>query len=132
MQKNLIAIVGGGVVTMIIGAIWYSTLSGPWIAASGISMEAVEVGLGASPYIASFIAWMVAAAALGWIFDKVGDNSWGSVFTTGFMVWLSVGITSTILTTMYADRGMDLLWIDGLYTLICVWAILSVRKLVCK
>lgn len=130
MRKNLISIVAGGVACMILGTVWYMALGNPWMAAAGITMAEVDAGAGASPYIASFVAWLVSAFAIGMLFDKLGDTSWGGVIKTAGLVWLSVGITSTVLSTMYGMRGTDLLWIDGLYTLICLIAILAVRKVV--
>lgn len=119
MWPTVLSIVLGGVLAYGIGVPWYMLLSKPWMAAAKMT-EADVANTSPMPYIAAVVAWLVAATVLnGHIFPLLGEDV-GLVkllrFTVG--LWISFGLLSTVLSTMFGNRGRNLLWIDGGYTLI--------------
>ncbi len=119
MFSTLLSIGLGGILAYAIGVPWYMLLSKPWMAAAKMS-EADVANPSPTPYLAAVAGWLVASYALNvHIYPLLGqDAELMQLLGLTFWLWLSFGLLSTVLSTMFGNRGRNLLWIDAGYTLI--------------
>ena len=80
-------------VFFVLGAIWYSVLSGPWLAAIGTTREQMTTEQGGSPlpYIVGFVAILVMCYTLAWLIERMqattfaGGMGLGAAIAVGFI-----------------------------------------------
>ena len=100
------------------GAIWYGTMSKPWLAASGVEVDENGKPANASnptPYIISLIAAIIVAGMMRHIFQLAGIDTVSKGLVSGF--GLGCFLVSPWIATNYAfsDRPRNLFLIDGTY-----------------
>ena len=118
MSQTLLSILLGAALAYGIGIPWYMLLSKPWMAAAKVSQEEVSQGSPA-PFMAAFAAWLLAALVLNTHIypELVGDKGLAHTLRATVGLWICFGLLSTTLSTMFGRRGLNLLWVDGGYTL---------------
>lgn len=124
LEVNWIAIGIATIVSMAIGAAWYSGLAKPWIAANGFTEEqvkAVEANDQPIIYVIAAITHVVMAFILsGVIIHAAGDViTIGDGLLTGFLVWLGFVLTSMTVNHRFQFKPWSLTVIDsGHYLLV--------------
>ena len=99
---NWIAIIIATLVSMGIGAAWYSTLAKPWIVANGFDDEQIKsVEANDTPiiYVFAAISHLVMTFILSGVIIHAGDMTLGNGMLTGFLIWFGF-----VLTTMIVDH----------------------------
>ena len=106
-QLNWIAIGLATLVSMAIGAAWYSVLARQWIAACGFSEEQIRsIDKNDTPiiYIIAAASHLVMAIVLSGIVFHVGGSqiSAGDGMLSGVLVWLGFVFTSVVHSHQHA------------------------------
>ena len=119
MDITWLSILVGGLLAYGVGVPWYMGLSKPWMAAAKMTDADVN-GSSPVPYIAAVVAWLLTATVLNLHLLPELVEGRGLIATLRAIVglWICFGLLSTVLSTMFGNRGKALLWIDGGYTLI--------------
>jgi hypothetical protein len=102
------------------GAIWYMTLSKPWIAAAGIECDAngKPVNSSAAPFVISALALIVVAGMMRHVFVMSGLDSPMDGLMGGFGLGAFVVLPWIVTNYAYSSRPRNLTLIDGCYALI--------------
>lgn len=97
-----IAVIVAAIAAFAFGAVWYMTLSKPWMAAAGVSEEQQQ-NAGPLPYIISLVGAVLVAGMMRHIFAGSGIDTpmKGLISGLGFGLFL----TSPWLATHYAFSG---------------------------
>ena len=116
-----VAVLVAAIAAYAFGAGWYMALSKPWIAASGISVDAQGKPQGNGspmPFVIGFACILVVAGMMRHIFammgmDSVADGIMGGAGLGAFIItpWLLMCYT-------YGMRPMMLTLIDGTYAIV--------------
>ena len=119
-----VSVLVGGVAAYALCVLWYMLLSGPWMAAAKVSRDDTGGGSAggngrsmALTYAVTFLAWLAASFVLQSHLFPMAAAADVSVFRLTIGMWLAFGLLSTLLSTLYGLRGLNLIWIDGGYVL---------------
>ncbi len=102
----------------VFGAIWYMTLSKPWLAASGIECDEngrPKNGSSPLPFLLSAIAMVLVAGMMRHVFAMSGITSLGTGLVSGLGVGLFFIAPWVMINNAYAMRPFTLTLIDGGY-----------------
>jgi len=122
---NYLAVLVCGVVSMILGALWYGPLfSKQWVALSGMTPEKMEEGKKkmTSGYLVTFIGALVMAYVLAHtlVFAQSYMEVEGisSGLSTGFWMWLGFIAPVTLGSVLWEGKSWKLYFINNGYNLI--------------
>lgn len=117
---NWPALIMAAVAAWIFGAIWYGVLGKIWIAAQGETMDNLKVknagksaAVKAAPFVISFIAEIVMAAAVSGIMVHAGFTTPYQGAITGALCWLGFVLTTVLVNNAYTFRSLKLTAIDA-------------------
>ncbi|MDD9911268.1 MAG: DUF1761 domain-containing protein [Ahrensia sp.] len=122
---NWVAIAVATVVSMGIGAAWYSALAKPWIAANGFSEEQIKsVEANDTPviYVFAALSHLVMAFVLTGIIFHAGAMTLANGLLTGFLVWLGFVLTSMTVNHRFQFKPWSLTAIDSGHYLVVLLA----------
>lgn len=99
------------------GAFWYMTLAKPWIAASGVAVDADgnPANKSKAPFIIAGIAMLVVAGMMRHVFARAGIDTVGAGLVSGFGLGAFVVFPWIATNYAYSDRPKALTAIDGGY-----------------
>lgn len=116
-----LAVLAATIAAYAVGAVWYMTLSKPWIAAAGIPVDADGKPLGNGnpmPLVIGFVCVLLVAGMMRHIFnmaqlDTIGEGVMGGFGLGAFIItpWLAMSYN-------YAMRPFRLSLIDGTYAIV--------------
>lgn len=111
---NVIAAAAG---SWVFGAIWYMSLSKPWIEAAGIECDENGRPKGGSPtpFILSAIAMVVVAGMMRHIFGMAGIDTIGKGLIAGLGIGLFFISPWVMINNAYGMKPFKLTLIDGGY-----------------
>lgn len=98
------------------GAVWYSTMANPWMAAAGIQRGADGKPINAAeklPFVIGFIAMIVVAGMMRHMFQMAGIASIGKGFLSGLGIGAFFVVPWLAMNYAFAGRPMKLTVIDG-------------------
>lgn len=110
----LVAAIGGWA----FGAVWYMTLSKPWMEASGVEVGEDGKPVNSSdpiPYIMSMVAMIIVAGMMRHIFGMAGIASVGKGLLAGLGIGLFFISPWIMINNAYGGRPFRLTIIDGGY-----------------
>lgn len=117
---NWTALVLAAIAAWIFGAIWYGVLGKIWVAAQGETMDTLKVknagksaAAKAAPFVISFVAEIVMAAAVSGIMVHSGFNTAPQGAVTGALCWLGFVLTTILVNNAYTFRSLKLTAIDA-------------------
>lgn len=127
---NYLAILAAAVVAWIVGAIFYTALANPWMAALGTNREGISTAQKASglpiwfPFVLSFVAELVMAFVLAALMfqPNVGPPTIGTGLIWGAFVWLGFVLTTIAVNNAYPSRKPALTIIDAAHWLLVLLA----------
>ena len=124
---NWIAIGISTLVSMGIGAAWYSSLAKPWIAANGFTdaqVKSIEANDTPLIYVIAAICHLVMAVILsGVVFHAGGDEvTLGDGVLTAFLIWLGFVLTTMCVNHRFQFKTWVLTVIDSGHYLIVLLA----------
>jgi len=116
---EFINVVAAAIASFAFGAVWYMSLAKPWMAASGVELDATgQQPANRSdpvPYITSFLAAILVAGMMRHIFALSGIDTVGKGVVSGFGIGLFL-VTPWIATFYgFGAKPRKLLLIDGGY-----------------
>jgi hypothetical protein len=120
---NYLAVVIAALAAFGFGAVYYMTLSGPWMKAMSWSSEqqaAMKKGgmnTGTTPFIISIVANLVMAWVLAGVIGHMGAVTVRSGLISGAFVWLGFVITTMSVNYGFGGRQPMLTVIDGAHWL---------------
>lgn len=119
---NWLAIVIAAVVSMAIGAAWYTALGKQWLGAIGKTREQLNAQ-DWTPFAWAFVMQLVMAYFIALITPALFGSTdiWNGVLA-GVHMWLGFGITALILNHRYQGMPWKLTAIDGGYLLLVLLA----------
>lgn len=126
-QLNWVAILISTVVSMGIGAVWYSIMARQWIAACGFSEDQVKsINENDQPiiYVFAAISHLVMAIVLSGVIFHVGGSEItpGDGLLTGFLIWLGFIVTSMTVNHRFQFKPWALTAIDSGHYLVVLLA----------
>jgi hypothetical protein len=117
---NMTAVLLAAAAAWVFGAIYYGIVGKAWIAAQGKTMEMCKAENAsksmvtkATPFILSFIAEIVMAAALSGILFHSGMSTLRAGAISGALCWLGFVLTTVAVNNAYSFRRPMLTVIDA-------------------
>ena len=124
---NHLAILLAAVVAWLGGAVYYTVLAKPWIAAQGKTVEQHKAELNAktgiakfSPFILAFLAELVMAWVLAGMVGHLGAVTIRSAVISGLFVWAGFSVSTMLVNNAFAGRRTMLTLIDAGHWLLVV------------
>jgi hypothetical protein len=128
IEVNYLAVLAAGVVSMLIGFLWYSPylLGKPWLKEKGLSQETLkkaqkEMG---KLYGLSFVVGLITAFVLSHVMVLSENYFHYPMLSTGinsaFWMWLGFMMPVQLTGTIFGDKNWKLLAIDTGYQLAAV------------
>jgi len=105
---NLWAVAVAAVVYWLLGAAWFTSLSNPWLASIGKTMDQLK-GEAASPgvaYMVALVCNVVIAYVLGWVIVTTGEQTAMRGGSIGALLW--IGFIGTTMGTELIFEGRSL------------------------
>jgi hypothetical protein len=102
------------------GAIWYMSLSGPWIAASGVACDAEgkPADKSPAPFIISAISMLIVAGMMRHMFGMAAIDTLGKGVVSGFGLGAFIALPWIVTNYAYSMRPKALTYIDGGFAVI--------------
>ncbi len=126
---NYLAVVLAAAAGWLVGAAYYMSLSRPWVAALGTTMERLKAendnksqAAKAAPFILAAIANLVMAWVLAGLLAHLGPGEvtiWNGI-VSGAFVWLGFTLTTMSVNYAYAGRKPMLTVIDSGYWILAL------------
>ena len=118
-EINFWAIAVAVVISMVLGALWYSNLmfAKAWMKAIGKTEADLKAGATTS-YIVAIISAAVTAYVLAHFIFYVGAISIGNGLQAGFWGWLGFFATTQAMHNAFEGRGWNLFFIQAGYHLV--------------
>jgi len=121
MTVNWPSILLAAVVAWLFGAAYYTTLSKPWLAAMGKTLEqcqAEQAGKSGLAKVAPFIIVLVAEVIMAWalygILVHTGNFTLRAGLISGVLIWFGFVLTTMTVNNAFAGRKTSLTVIDSL------------------
>ncbi|MEM7439878.1 MAG: DUF1761 domain-containing protein [Pseudomonadota bacterium] len=112
---NILAIFAAGIAAFMFGAVWYTVMAKPWMAAVGLTEETINRS-NPVPYITGLVACVVCAAMMNHIFTTSGVETLAAGVGSGFGLGLFVAVPWLATNYGFAQRPPALTVIDGAYS----------------
>jgi hypothetical protein len=121
LTVNWLSIALAAVGAWLFGAVYYTALSKPWLAAMGKTLEqcqAEQAGKSGiakyAPFIVTFIAEIIMAWALYGILVHMGNFSLRAGIISGALIWFGFVLTTITVNNAFGGRKTMLTVIDSL------------------
>lgn len=117
---ELINVIVAAVAAYAFGAVWYMSLSGPWIAASGVACgsDGKPANKSPTPFIISAVAMLVVAGMMRHMFGMAAVDTVGKGLISGFGLGAFIALPWIVTNYAYSDRPKALTVIDGGFAVI--------------
>ncbi len=114
---ELISVIVAAAAAYGFGAFWYMKWVKPWIAASGIAVDANgnPANKSAAPFIIAGVAMIVVAGMMRHVFGMAGIDTIGAGLVSGFGMGAFIALPWIVTNYAYSDRPKALTYIDGGY-----------------
>ena len=108
------------IVFFVLGAIWYSVMAVPWLAAIGKTMEQIAREQGGSPlpYVVGFVAILVMCYTLAWLMQRLQAATLVAGLRLGTVVALGFIAATLALNYGFEARPVALWFINSVYLVV--------------
>jgi hypothetical protein len=128
MTVNYLAVLVAAVVGWLAGAVWYTVLAKPWVAAHGKTMEEFKAEQAAHkgtlhawlPFALAFVAELVMALVLYGIATHIKLMSMRSTVMIAVLLWAGVMVTTMLVNNAFSGRRYMLTVIDSGHWLLVI------------
>jgi hypothetical protein len=112
---NYWAVVVAAIAGYAAGAIWYMSLSKPWMEAHGFTHESLQSHRSPVPFILAFLANLVMAFILAGVVGHlgVGQVTLRNTVISAFLLWFGFVLTTLTVNYSFGRRPLKLMAIDG-------------------
>jgi Protein of unknown function (DUF1761) len=119
-EINWLAVVLGGLVYFVLGAVWYSPLlfSGPWQRSIGWDAERTPPEMKPATYLVPLLAYLVMASAVALLAEGLGSDTLAEGLVLGLVVGVGLSLAHTLVdATFDPNKPHPWLWfaINGAY-----------------
>ena len=123
-QITFLPILAAGIVSAIIGVIWYHprVFGTAWMSLSGITPEAVESGKRRMPAMAAIalLASMLSAYVIGRVAVGMGVYDVVGAMRLGFWLWIGFVAPAMLGIVLWEQKPVKLYLINALYWLVAI------------
>jgi len=107
-------------VFFVLGAIWYSVMAAPWMAAIGKTMDELTREQGASPlpYIVGFAAILVMCYTLAWLMHRLQTVTLAAGLRLGAIIAIGFIAATLALNYGFEARSVTLWLINSAYVIV--------------
>lgn len=116
-EINWIAVVVAGVGGYAFGAVWYMTLSRPWLAAVERSKEELRARVGKSAFVVAALAQFVIAYALARVVAWHGAVTVSDAVVAALLIWLGFVLAPMLVNHGFQGARRSLTLIDATHWL---------------
>ena len=115
-----VAIWIASIVFFVLGAIWYSVMAAPWMAAIGKTMDELTREQGASPlpYIVGFAAILVMCYTLAWLMHRLQTVTLAAGLRLGAIIAIGFIAATLALNYGFEARSITLWLINSAYLVV--------------
>ncbi len=114
---EILSVILAAAAAWVFGAIWYMVLSRSWMEAQGIDENQID-RRNPLPYVMSFLLLVVVAGMVRHVLTMSGITAPGAAILSGLGLGAFVAAPWVAMGVLYSNRGVSLIWIDGLYPVI--------------
>lgn len=118
---GIVAVIVAAVAGFAFGAVWYMSLSGPWLRATGMDLDAQGQPVnkaGALPFVISGVTMLLVAGMMRHTFAMTGIDTAGKGLVTGLGVGAFFITPWIAMNYAYSMRNPRLIAIDGGYAIL--------------
>jgi hypothetical protein len=122
IHVNYGAIVTSGVISYILGTLWYSKFlfGEKWRSIIGRSGSEFRNSTKPFTYVLTFICWLVAEYVLSVFIHYCGASTFWYGMLAGFLCWFGFVACLTLFQLLFAGRPVTLWFINSGYTLVAL------------
>ena len=123
---DLLAVIVAALAGFGVGAVWYMTLSKPWMEAAGIALGAdgrPANGSSPMPFVVAFVAMLLVAGMMRHTLAMASIEGVGKSLLSGLGVGAFFVAPWLAMDYAYSMRDRRLTWIDGGYAILGCGAI---------
>jgi hypothetical protein len=124
---NHLAILLAAIVAWLGGAVYYTVLAKPWLAAQGKTVEQHKAEIAAEtgarkwlPFVLAFVANLTMAWVLAGLVGHLGTVTIRSAVISGLFVWAGFTVSAMLVNNAFAGRRYMLTLIDAGHWLLVV------------
>ena len=111
---NWLAVLVCAVMAQIIGIVWYVIVfNTQWMSLNGFTMEAIKDRASNTPYLISFIASLIQAFVLAWLFTKLKVENVKDGLMYGLVIGFGFIVLNFLTLNMFSFRPIALALIDA-------------------
>ena len=112
---NYLAVLAAGVAGFVFGALYYTALAKPWMAAIGKTEEEIKANMSPVPYVIAGIAQLVIAFMLAGVIGHLGTDmtTVRNSLITAFFIWLGFVLTTMAVNHAFQGAKRSLTVIDS-------------------
>ena len=117
---NYFAVLVCGIISLVVGAIWYGPLFGKaWMTEHGFTEEELKKGFNpVKTYGLAVVAHIIIAYALARLMSYLNAYSLAGVLHIAFWSWLAFLFLPMFVNSLFARKSIKLLFIESLYFLV--------------
>ncbi len=115
---NYTAVVLAAIAAFVLGAVYYISLSKPWMKPARI--DPLKANRSIAPFVTSFVAELVMAYVLAGLIGHLGPDQFNlrNGMISGLFVWAGFMVTTMAVNHRYEGFGWALTLIDGVHWLL--------------
>lgn len=118
---EIIKVLAAALAAYAFGAVWYTTMSKPWIKAAGIAVDANGKPMGsgsAAPFVVGFVAEVLVAGMMRHIFAMSGLDTLPEGIMGGFGIGAFLITPWVAMNYAFAARSYRLTALDGVNSVV--------------
>jgi hypothetical protein len=110
---NYLAILVSGIIAVVIGAVWYTAFSEPWIKLNGFTKKQIEERQDTKGYAIAFISALFMGFVMANIVLMFEVREWNSAIVAAFFTWIGLNLMSLITIYRFSMRPLKLAVLDA-------------------
>lgn len=118
----------------LLGWLWHGPLFGKkWCAVQGLPQPDKKNCCGkdmAMPMVITILSWALTAAVFGWLLPLMPAADAHPAFCLAILIWLGFKLPEPVSQVIWKKKPMDLLWLEGGFTLAALLIIAAVYTFV--
>jgi uncharacterized membrane protein required for colicin V production len=120
IQVNYLAILVVGIISYLLGALWYSSLlfAKLWMNAIGKTEADLKGGASAITYVITFVVWVVTMYVLSVFIHYSGASTFGYGMLAGFLCWFGFYALLSLMMNLFEQKPKQLWLINVSYVLV--------------